>query len=83
MDVPVTASALEEFTRLPRPIQARVLQLVERLDRWPQVSGAKPLAGNLAGSFRLRTGDYRVQFHVEPGRIIVDRMGHRDGFYDD
>ena len=83
MEVVVTASALEEFTRVPRPIQARVLQLVSRLDRWPAVSGAKPLSGKLAGHFRLRTGDYRVQFRLEEGHLIVERIGHRDGFYDD
>jgi mRNA-degrading endonuclease RelE of RelBE toxin-antitoxin system len=82
MEVLVTASALEEFTRLPRPIQTRVLQLVERLSRWPNVSGAKPLAGELAGRFRLRTGDYRIQFYVEARAVVVERMGHRDGFYD-
>lgn len=57
--------------------------LVERLDRWPQVSGAKPLSGVLAGRYRLRTGDYQVQFRVERAAVIVERMGHRDGFYDD
>jgi mRNA-degrading endonuclease RelE of RelBE toxin-antitoxin system len=55
MEVMVTGSALEEYSRLPRPIQSRVLQLVGRLDRWPNVSGAKPLSGKLAGHFRLRT----------------------------
>jgi mRNA-degrading endonuclease RelE of RelBE toxin-antitoxin system len=83
MEVVVTASALEEFTRVPRPIQARVLQLVSRLERWPAVSGAKPLSGKLAGHFRLRTGDYRVQFRLEQSLLIVERIGHRDGFYDD
>jgi mRNA-degrading endonuclease RelE of RelBE toxin-antitoxin system len=83
MEVVVTASALEEFTRVPRPIQARVLQLVSLLERWPAVSGAKPLSGKLAGHFRLRTGDYRVQFRLEQSLLIVERIGHRDGFYDD
>jgi mRNA-degrading endonuclease RelE of RelBE toxin-antitoxin system len=83
MEAVVSASALEEFTRLPRPIQTRVIQLVERLGRWPNVSGAKPLSGNLAGHFRLRTGDYRVQFRVDRGLVIVERIGHRDGFYDE
>jgi hypothetical protein len=48
MDALVTASALEEFTRLPRPIQTRVIHLVDRLGNWPNVSGAKPLSGALA-----------------------------------
>jgi mRNA-degrading endonuclease RelE of RelBE toxin-antitoxin system len=83
MDVLITASALEEFTRVPRPIQTRVIQLVGRLSHWPNVSGAKPLSGRLAGHFRLRTGDYRVQFHLDRGALIVERIGHRDGFYDE
>jgi mRNA-degrading endonuclease RelE of RelBE toxin-antitoxin system len=83
MVVLVTGSALEEYSRLPRPIQSRVLQLVGRLDRWPNVSGAKPLSGKLAGHFRFRTGDYRLQFRVTGANVIVERIGHRDGFYDE
>ena len=83
MEVLVTASALEEFTKVPRPIQTRLIKLVARLDEWPSVSGAKPLSGKLAGHFRLRTGDYRVQFRIEGNAVIVERIGHRDGFYDD
>jgi mRNA-degrading endonuclease RelE of RelBE toxin-antitoxin system len=83
MDVLITAEGLEQFVALPRVIQTRVLKLVERLDRWPDVSGAKPLSGNLAGHWRLRTGDYRVQFRTQGKQVIVERMGHRDGFYDE
>jgi mRNA-degrading endonuclease RelE of RelBE toxin-antitoxin system len=83
MEVLVTASALEEYAKLPRPIQTRVLHLVRRLHHWPNVSGAKALRGNLAGKFRLRTGDYRVQIRLEPEKVIVEQVGHRDGFYDE
>jgi mRNA-degrading endonuclease RelE of RelBE toxin-antitoxin system len=83
MEVLVSAPALEEFARLPRPIQTRMIRLVERLGRWPNVSGAKPLSGQLAGHFRLRTGDYRLQFRLQGALLIVERMGHRDGFYDE
>ena len=44
---------------------------------------AKALSGNLAGHWRLRTGDYRLQFRVDGPTVIVERMGHRDRFYDD
>lgn len=83
METLITASALEEFIQLPRTIQTRVLHLTARLRHWPHVSGAKPLTGTLAGHYRLRTGDYRVQFRVENRMVIVERIGHRDGFYDD
>jgi len=55
----------------------------ERLASWPAVSGVKALGGPLAGHFRLRTGDYRVQFRVESKAVIVEGVGRRDGFYDE
>jgi mRNA-degrading endonuclease RelE of RelBE toxin-antitoxin system len=51
------------------------------LQQWPSVSGAKPLRGELAGRYRLRTGDYRIQFRVAGDRVTVEKIGHRDGFY--
>ncbi len=82
-EVVFTADALEQASELPRTVKARVAKLLERLEAWPEVSGAKPLTGDLAGHYRLRTGDYRVQFHVEGETVFVEKVGHRDGFYDD
>jgi hypothetical protein len=71
------------------------------------VSGVKRLAGGLAGHYRLRTGDYRLQFFVQETKrkiaekkmvrgkellverqftdhvVVVDKIGHRDGFYEE
>jgi mRNA-degrading endonuclease RelE of RelBE toxin-antitoxin system len=80
--VVITAEALEQVAALPRRIKARVTRLTERLEKWPEVSGAKPLTGNLAGHYRLRTGDYRLQFRVEGETVTVEKVGHRDGFYE-
>jgi len=81
--VTFTPEAWEQAQELPRPIRARLVKLVERLEAWPNVSGAKPLRGDLAGQYRMRTGDYRVQFRVEGDRVIVVKVGHRDSFYED
>jgi len=83
MPVELTPAAARELEKLPRVIRARAAGMLERLDKWPAVSGAKPLTGNLAGKYRLRTGDYRLQFHVRGDVVIVERIGHRDGFYED
>jgi len=85
-DVFITPTARKQYEDIPRPIQARMLKLFERLKKWPNVSGAKPLRGLLAGRFRMRTGDYRVQFRIEGGQVvivIIEKIGHRDGFYDE
>jgi mRNA-degrading endonuclease RelE of RelBE toxin-antitoxin system len=81
--VTITPAAARALDEVPLPIKGRVLAIMERLERWPAVSGAKPLRGLLAGRYRIRTGDYRVQFHVRGETVIVERVGHRDGFYED
>jgi mRNA-degrading endonuclease RelE of RelBE toxin-antitoxin system len=83
MNVRITPEALEQAEALHEPILTRVMRLVERLHNWPEVSGVKPLSGKLSGSYRLRTGDYRLQFRVEGQTIIVEKIGHRDRFYED
>jgi mRNA interferase RelE/StbE len=81
--VELTPEAVQQFDRLPRVLRARVNRLRERLARWPEVSGARALTGNLAGWYRLRTGDYRVRFRVLGDKVIVDKIGHRSEFYED
>jgi mRNA-degrading endonuclease RelE of RelBE toxin-antitoxin system len=89
----ITPAAQRQFEDLPRAVQARMERIFVRLEDWPNVSGAKRLSGNLAGHCRMRTGDYRAQFYVEsgdaskdppePDRVVIEKVGHRDGFYDD
>ena len=81
--VTLVYDAAQQLSELPKPIKARMLELLIRLADWPKVSGAKTLSGKLAGHYRLRTGDYRLQFRVEQGGVMVEQIGHRDGFYDE
>ncbi len=81
--VVLTIAAAEDLEVLREPIHTRVIKLLERLSNWPDVSGAKPLSGTLAGKYRLRTGDYRLQFHVEGRTVVVEKIGHRDKFYEE
>ena len=63
--------------------KTRVRRLILRLAAWPRVSGAKPLSGRVAGRYRLRTGDCRLRFHVRGETVVVEKIGHRSGFYDE
>lgn len=83
VQVDLTQTAREQIVALPIRIQNCVRGVVARLQAWPHVSGAKALRGSLWGSYRVRTGDYRVQFRVHGHVVIVERVGHRDGFYDE
>jgi mRNA-degrading endonuclease RelE of RelBE toxin-antitoxin system len=81
--VTITPEALRQAERLPATIRSRLRRLTLRLANWPAVSGVKPLSGRLAGRYRIRTGDYRMQFRVEGDRVVVEKIGHRDRFYED
>ncbi len=81
--VELTPEAARQFDRLRVVIRTRVRRLRARLAQWPAVSGAKALSGNLAGWYRLRTGDYRLRFRVQEDTILVDKIGHRSAFYDE
>jgi len=82
MNVLLAPQAQQDFAELPKSVRARLHGLFERLRRWPDVSGVKSLRGKLAGRYRLRTGDYRLLFRVTGDRVVVERIGHRDRFYE-
>jgi len=81
MDVGLTPEAVKQFTKLPRSIQPRVNNIILRLAQWPKVSGAKPLTGSLSGNFRIRTGSYRIVFHVAGDKVIIWKIGDRKDVY--
>ncbi|HEX4124427.1 MAG TPA: type II toxin-antitoxin system RelE/ParE family toxin [Tepidisphaeraceae bacterium] len=83
MEVELTAEAVAQLAKLPSPIVGRMDAVVERLKDWPNVSGAKPLKQSLKGNFRIRTGDYRIVFRLEGGRIIVWRIADRRDAYEE
>jgi mRNA-degrading endonuclease RelE of RelBE toxin-antitoxin system len=83
MKVLLSREAQRDIAALPVAIRARVHKLLQRLARWPEVSGVKPLSGALGGSYRIRTGDYRLLFRIERDRLLVVRIGHRDRFYEE
>lgn len=82
-EVTLTPEAEEQAEELLEAIIARIIRVVERLEKWPEVSGARPLRGDLKGHWRIRTGDYRVQFRVAGESVVVEKIGHRDRFHDE
>jgi mRNA interferase RelE/StbE len=77
--------ARADFNSLPLRIQVRVQDVFDRLTRWPNVSGVKPLRGSLKGAYRIRTGDWRLVFTVDEQakRVTVIRIKNRRDVYDD
>jgi len=79
----VTPAALRALEAIPdRRIREQIAKRIQDLTHNPEQQG-KPLRGELAGRFRLRTGDYRLQFRVLAETVIVEKIGHRDRFYEE
>jgi mRNA interferase RelE/StbE len=74
--------AARGFEKAPTGMIRRINDALERLEKWPQVSGAKPLRGNLKGCFRLRCGDWRLVFRPVGGDLVVIAIDNRRDVYD-
>jgi len=75
--------AVADLDKLTNPILARVQGILERLEKWPGVSGAKPLRGALKGCFGIRTGDWRVVIRPIGEVIWIVCIDNRKDVYED
>ena len=82
MPVRITPEAYQQIAALPLSIHRRVLAVLERLKRWPAVSGAKPLRRQLKGCFRIRTGDWRVIIRPQRETVWVVAVDNRKDIYE-
>lgn len=73
--------AMRHFAAVPLGMKRRVEAVINRLEDWPAVSGAKPLTRELKGHYRIRTGDWRIVFHVSGSLVTVDRIDNRKDVY--
>ncbi len=77
---PMAARQLRKFdAQVRRRIQAALDLLAEQ----PRPPAATRLVGG-AGEWRVRTGDYRIVYEIEDGRllILVLRIAHRREVYE-
>jgi mRNA interferase RelE/StbE len=73
-------SVAGDLDRLDRAVALRILKKIERTLAEEGRSG-EPLAGEFAGLFRLRVGDYRVIYARTAEGYLVLRIGHRGDVY--
>ena len=76
------ASAEKEFRRLPGEIQRRFAKaFAEEPTRARPGVDVKPFRA-VKATWRLRVGDYRGIYEVEPGKVRFTRFGHGSNVYD-
>jgi mRNA-degrading endonuclease RelE of RelBE toxin-antitoxin system len=79
--VELSESALRDYAAVPLGMKGRIQAVILRLEKWPAVSGAKPLVRELKGHYRIRAGDWRVVFHIRGELVTVDRIDNRRDVY--
>jgi len=69
---------------LPKTARLRIRKAIEERLTLDPVSYGKPLQHSLQGSRRLRVGDYRVIYRIDPIKhcVLITAIGHRKDIYD-
>lgn len=82
--IEITREALRALAKLDKPIRRRLQAAINRLHNDPRPNGVKALKG-LQGGYRIRTGDYRIVYKIDDGRlvVVVIDLGHRREIYRD
>lgn len=81
--VEFTAAAERQLRRLDPQARRRVAAAVELLADKPRPPAARAMVGQPAGTFRVRTGDYRIVYEIHDDHlvVVVIRIGHRREVY--
>ena len=78
----VSDNALNQISKLPKDLQQRIFNSLERIKIRPY-SYVSKLVGEEA--YKLRVGDYRLIIEIEDDKLIilVIKAGHRKNIYKD
>lgn len=80
MNIRFSKAALKTLQRCDASLRERIRSRVEGLTKTPPEGDIKPLAG-MAGTYRLRVGEYRVIYRYEMGTLCIDDIGSRGDIY--
>jgi len=84
-EVRIHRESLKAYRKLDRELQAKVDEAIERLrgNPWRRDLDIKKLHGEYTGYYRLRIGDIRVIYAVDPKAkvIFIDALSHRGSAY--
>ena len=81
----ITDEAVADLARLDRSVAQRILARIRWFaDNFESVRH-ESLSGDLAGTFKLRVGDYRVLYTVDhgPRETVIRAIQHRSEVYRD
>ena len=79
----ILEGAARELAGLDKPVGRRIAQRINWLAVNLDNVRPEPFAGDLAGFYKLRVGDYRVIYEILHGEqvIVIHEIGHRREIY--
>lgn len=75
------SKAIEDLKGMPAKVQSQILKKINWLGLNFEQVQPKGLTENLAGFYKLRVGDYRVLYEIDPELEVIARVGHRREIY--
>lgn len=79
----ILEAACQDLAHLDTPVGRRIVQRINWLAANLDALHLEALAGDLAGLYKLRVGDYRVIYEVlwDEETIVIHAIGHRREIY--
>ena len=80
----ITPSALRDLEKLPTHFRRHIDAHIVKLAEFPRPVGVKSLKGKYRGLLRIRSGNYRIIYHVQDSKLIVTviKVADRKDVYD-
>jgi mRNA interferase RelE/StbE len=73
----------DDLPRLTKSVKIQIRKAIERKLKSHPIEFGKPLRYSLKGARRLRVGDYRVIYTIEPpDLVLIVKIGHRREVYE-
>jgi mRNA interferase RelE/StbE len=82
--IDIAEEARKSLKKLDKSIEEHILSYLRKIEKSQNPkSVGKPLAGNMKGLWRYRTGDYRIICNIQNKELIVLvlEVGHRSKIY--
>lgn len=76
-----TDDAIEDLQKLDKPIAKRILTKISWFSQHFNNITPEPLSGEMAGTFKVRVGDWRIVYTIEKDVIVIQAVGHRREIY--
>ena len=75
----------EDIPKLPKTMRDRIKRAIEERLMMDPIGLGKPLRYSLVGHRRLRVGDYRIVYRVDPQKhtVIISIIKHRKDVYEE